>query len=247
MTPHTLDLRSAHTALAACDTAFDRLAQLLIDHNQTTNLTRIETPQHIHTRHFLDSLAGLAVLDEMAAATTASAFSVIDVGSGAGFPGLAISIARPEWRIVSLEATDKKAHFQRQVCDRLGLTNVEVRHGRAEAMAHDAALREQFGAVTARALAGLDVLAELTMAFVRPGGIGVFWKGAQVQEEISAAEAAFEKMGAAITQLLDYRLPEKCSAAAHSAFFLAIAQKRVVTPPRYPRQNYAAIKKRPLR
>lgn len=243
----TLDLRPAEIALAARKEAFDRFAQLLTEQNRTMNLTRIDTPEHIQTRHFMDSLAALAVLDEVAAATTTSVFSMIDVGSGAGFPGLAIAIARPEWRIVSLEATDKKVHFQRQVCDKLNLANVDVRHGRAEAMAQDPALREQFNVAAARALAGLDVLAELTMAFVRPGGAGIFWKGPQVQEEIVVSGAAFEKMGAAITRLLDYKLPENTPVAADSTLFLAIAEKRDSTPTNYPRQNYAAIKKRPLR
>ncbi len=211
--------------------------RLLVEHNKTTNLTRIETPQDIRTRHFLDALAGLSVLDKAAEQNTD--FSIIDIGSGAGFPGLAIAIARPAWRIVSLEATDKKVRFQQQVCRTLGLNNVQVRHGRAEIDAHTPALREQFDAVTARAVAGLDVLAELTLAFVRPGGCGLFWKGPHGRTEACAAQPAAAQMGARFTAMADYAL----NAAAMT---LIVAEKQTKSPPLYPRQHFGMIKKHPL-
>ena len=246
MTIERLDFDAVKAALASHRERFDRFAQLLIEHNRTTNLTRIDSPEQIQIRHFLDSLAALSVLDKTAAAVGGMEFSLIDVGSGAGFPGLALAIARPYWRIVSLEATDKKARFQQQVCRELGLANVEVIHGRAEVMAHDPQLRERFNVATARAVAGLDVLAELMIALVRTGGIGLFWKGSQVQDELIAAEKAFEKMGSAITQLCAYRLPKQPSDAESSMMYLVAAEKHTPTPAVYPRQNFGSIKKRPL-
>lgn len=241
MTVEALDLAVAQAVLATRKEAFDIFLRLLADHNRTMNLTRINSPEDIRNRHFLDSLAGLTVLDEAAAAQE-GCFSMIDVGSGAGFPGLAIAIARPQWHIVSIEATAKKIRFQQLVRQSLGLVNVEIRQGRAETMAHDPDLRERFDATVARAVAGLDILAELTMAFVRSEGVGLFWKGPLVKEEIAAAEPAFKKMGARQSGLLAYRLPEVAS-----LFYLATVEKYGLTPFDRPRQNYAAIKKRPLR
>jgi len=246
MNAEMLDFDAAKAALAAHREMFDRFAQLLIEHNRTTNLTRIDSPEQIQTRHFLDSLAALSVLDKTAAAGGGTDFSLIDVGSGAGFPALALAIARPQWRIVSLEATDKKVHFQQIVCRELALTNVQVIHGRAEVIAHDSQLRERFNAATARAVAGLDVLAELMIALVRTGGIGLFWKGSQVQDELMTAAKAFEKMGAVITQLYAYRLPKQPSDAESSMMYLVAAEKHTPTPAAYPRQNFGSIKKRPL-
>lgn len=241
MNAQTLDLIAAQSALAAHRGFFDLFAQLLAEHNRTTNLTRIETSDDIRNRHFLDSLAGLTVLDA-ASVGQKERFSIIDVGSGAGFPGLAIAIARPQWLVVSLEATEKKVRFQQLVCQSLGLTNVVVRHGRAEMAAHDSDFRECFDAALARAVASLEILAELTMAFVRPGGLGVFWKGPQAQDEIAAGVPSFEAMGATASSLYAYQLPD-----AGSSLYLAIAEKHHSTPLNRPRQNFAAIKKRPLR
>ena len=241
MKAEPLDLSPANAALKSYRYVFDVFAQMLIEQNRTDNLTRVDSAEEIWTRHFVDSLAALPVLDEAAAAARGS-FTVIDVGSGAGFPGLALAIARPNWQVVSLEATEKKARFQRLVCQLLGLVNAEVRHGRAETLAREATLRQRFDAVTARALAPLNVLVELTMGFVRPGGMGVFWKGPQVQEEITAAAAAFEKMAVSVPRLSAYTLPD----STDTTFYLAVADKLGDTPEAYPRANFAAIKKRPL-
>ena len=176
------------------------------------------------------------------AALSEAAFSIIDVGSGAGFPALALAIARPRWRIVSLEATEKKVRFQQRVCEALGLNNVQTLHGRAESAAHEATLRERFNAATARAVAPLNVLAELTMAFVRPGGTGLFWKGPHASTELSAAAGAFKTMGAATQRLRTYVLTD----IADTAFCLAIAEKQTPAPGAYPRRNFGAIKNRPL-
>jgi 16S rRNA (guanine527-N7)-methyltransferase len=246
MNDETLSLDAAKAALDAHRGAFEPFARHLAEHNRTTNLTRIDSPEEIWNRHFLDALAALPLLDEIATATEAP-FSLIDVGSGAGFPGLALAIVRPGWHIVSLEATDKKVRFQQHICDTLGLRNTEVRHGRAETVAHDSAMRERFAVAAARAVAGLDVLAELTMAFVRQGGRGVFWKGPKVREEIALAEGAFGIMGAAVTRLSAYALPEHSAEASGSTLYLAVAEKQGLTPPDYPRHNFAAIRKRPLR
>ncbi|MHC5122076.1 MAG: 16S rRNA (guanine(527)-N(7))-methyltransferase RsmG, partial [Planctomycetota bacterium] len=101
----------------------------------------------------------------------------LDIGSGAGFPGLVLAVVRPTWNIVSLEATEKKANFQKIVCDTLGLENTTILNGRAEAVAHLAQFRQVFDVVTARALAAMPVLTELSLGFVKINGLGLYWKG----------------------------------------------------------------------
>lgn len=236
-----LDLSCAYVALESHRETFEVFGRLLVEQNRTLNLTRIDSPEAIVTRHFLDSLAALGPLDALAGAGRTEPFCVIDVGSGAGFPSLALAVARPDWSFVSVEATAKKVHFQRCVCEALGLGNVDVRVGRAEMLAHDVSLRERFDAATARAVARLDILAELTLGFVRPGGAGLYWKGPQGPDECQVAAGAFAAMGAA-SRMLAYSL----SQTEATTFYLVMAEKQRPAPSDYPRSNFGAIKKRPL-
>lgn len=243
MNAQPLDLTLAAEALTAQPQAFERFAQMLMEHNRSLNLTRMDHPQDIRTRHFLDSLAALAIVDEPASRhPTNTPFSVMDVGSGAGFPALALAIARPNWRVVSLEATEKKVRFQRRVCEALGLGNVELLHGRAEILAHDPTQRERFDAVTARAVAPLNVLAELTLAFIRPGGLALFWKGPNVRQEYDAARKSIKMMGGSALTLHSYALPD----LPETAFYLVAAAKHAASPATLPRRHFGIIKKRPL-
>lgn len=219
-----------------------RFAELLITENQKYNLTRIDSPEQIQIRHFLDSLAGLSFLDELSQ-TTGKPLKILDIGSGAGFPGLVLAIVRPEWHITSLEATGKKAHFQQMVCGELGLKNVTVLHVRAEDTAHHAAYRQQFDAVTARALAAMPILAELSLGFVKIGGVALFWKGPTAKEELQAATRAIEQMGAGVEQSAGYILPTGENPPAKLS--LIVCKKIKPTPAQYPRA-FGIIKKKPL-
>ena len=219
-----------------------RFAELLIAENQKYNLTRIDSPDQIRIRHFLDSLAGLAILDELSQ-KTGKPLNILDIGSGAGFPGLVLAIVRPAWKIVSLEATGKKAAFQKTVCDGLGLKNVTVLHARAEETALHAAYRQQFDTVTARALAAMPVLAELSLGFVRVGGLALYWKGPTASEELQTAETAIQEMGAEIQDTLLYMLPADEEKPA--TLSLIVCNKIKPTPKQYPRV-FGIIKKKPL-
>ena len=214
----------------------------MIAENQKYNLTRIDSPRQIETRHFLDSLTGLFLLDERSQRKS-QPLKILDIGSGAGFPGLVLAIVRPAWQIVSLEATEKKANFQMMVCDTLGLDNATVLSGRAEAVAHHAAYRQQFDVVTARALAAMPVLAELSLGFVKIGGVGLYWKGPSVKEELVTAQAAIKQMGAEIENTLSYTLQTEDTEPAKLS--LVICRKTKVTPKQYPRV-FGMIKKKPL-
>jgi 16S rRNA (guanine527-N7)-methyltransferase len=238
----TIKTEAYQTALNNHREKLDRLAQLLIAENHKYNLTRIDSPEQIHVRHFLDSLAGLAVLDELSQ-MTGKPLKILDIGSGAGFPGLVLAIVRPAWQITSLEATGKKANFQKTVCDALGLKNVTVLNARAEETAHHAAYRQQFDAVTARALAALPILAELSLAFVKPGGLALYWKGPTANEELQTAQTAIKQMGAEIKNTLPYTLPTNEEEPA--TLSLVVCKKIKPTPAQYPRV-FGIIKKKPL-
>lgn len=220
----------------------DRFTELLIAENQKFNLTRIDSPEKIHTRHFLDSLAGLSMLDELSAKTSKPLY-ILDLGSGAGFPGLVLALVRPQWHIVSLEATSKKVRFQEKVCEEIGLKNVTVLQGRGEEIARQEKFREKFDAVTARALAALPMLAELSLGLVRMDGLALYWKGPAVNKELHTAQAAIKKMGTEIQNALSYTLPTNEEEPAKLS--LIICKKIKKTPKQYPRV-FGIIKKKPL-
>jgi 16S rRNA (guanine527-N7)-methyltransferase len=144
---------------------------LLVTWSARTNLTTITDFRGVVTKHFLDSLACLAGFEGVVAGRR-----VIDVGSGAGFPGLPLKIACPDLRLTLLEATGKKAEFLTEVVNRLNLTDVTVLNARAEEAGHDPAHRAAYDLAVARALAAMPVLAELTLPFVRPGGLVIAQK-----------------------------------------------------------------------
>ena len=242
MDKRELNLDDHRTVLDEHRDKLDRFAELLISENQKYNLTRIDSPQQIEVRHFLDSLAGLSILDELSQ-KTGKPLTVLDIGSGAGFPGLVLAIVRSDWRFVSLEATGKKAHFQETVCKTLAMNNVSVLHVRAEDTAHHAAYRQQFDAVTARALAAMPVLAELSLGFVKLGGLALYWKGPSVNEELHTAQTAIKEMGAEIQDVLGYTLPTDEDKPANLS--LVVCKKIKPTPKHYPRV-FGIIKKKPL-
>lgn len=237
-----INLDNLKAALEEHRAKFDRFAQLLIAENQKYNLTRIDSPEQVEVRHFLDSLAGIDVLDELSK-KAGKPLKILDIGSGAGFPGLVLAIVRPQWQIASLEATGKKATFQKMVCDGLALKNVTVLNVRAEDIAHHAAYRQQFDAVTARALAAMPILAELSLGFVKPVGLSLYWKGPTADEELAAATPAIEQMGAQVQQAAAYTLPTGEDEPAKLS--LIICKKIKPTPKQYPRA-FGLIKKKPL-
>ena len=219
--------------------AFAKFEHLLTSENQKYNLTRITEAEQIRLRHFIDSMAALSVLDNLQNSLN-KPLHVLDIGSGAGFPAIVLAIVRPTWHIVSLEATEKKVRFQQKICDEIGLDNVTVLHDRAEALAHQPQYREQFDAVTARALAAMPILAELSLAFLNVGGLALYWKGPG--EEIKTALPAVDQMGATAERTLAYTLQTNDAPVNLS---LIICKKIKKTPKQYPRV-FGMIKKKPL-
>jgi len=169
---------------------FVRYADMLVEWNAARmNLTRIVSPQDIAVKHFLDSLALLTVQTPPANA------QVLDVGTGAGLPGLALKIARPDLRVTLMDGTAKKLTFCRAVADDLGLENVEVVHARAEETAKRPELAGRFDWVTARAVAPLDKLLPWLAPFAAPGGLLLSLKGIAADEELAAARPVAKRLG----------------------------------------------------
>lgn len=178
--------------------------------NTRFNLTAIQAPDEILVKHFLDSLSCALAVDFQ------DARSLIDVGTGAGFPGLVLKIAYPHLDVVLLDAVQKRLNFLRHVADELGLQHVRTVHARAEDAATAAPrpgtpetprLREQFDVVTARAVSRLAVLAEWTVPFARVGGVVLAMKGPEPGEEVREAERALQLLGAGTPVVRELQLP----------------------------------------
>ena len=214
---------------------FERYAALLTEWNERVNLTAIVEPSEIAMKHFLDSLTGLA------ARRWRTGERLVDVGSGAGFPGMALAIALPELRVTLVESVGKKVRFLETAAVELGLTCVRVVNARAEELAHDPAHRGQYEVATLRALRGLATNLELLLAFLRLGGDALVYKG-RVDEELGAARRAAEALGAQIGEIVPTSglgvgqlLPGR---------WLVLARKVRPTPARYPRRS-ADMRRRP--
>ena len=208
----------------------DRYAALLVDYNQKVNLTAITDAAGIEDRHFVDSLL-LAAQPEVAG-------RVVDVGSGAGFPGVVAKIYKPDLQLTLLEPTGKRLDFLRFVCAELGLTGVEFVKERAEEAARKR-WRERFDVAAARAVAAMPVLAEYCLPLVKPGGVFIAMKGPDAAAECAAAAAAFKILGGGTPALRAFTLPDG------SARRLAVCEKISQTPTRFPR-NGGKIAKKPL-
>jgi|FrelakmetLWP11LW_1041352.scaffolds.fasta_scaffold21681_2 16S rRNA (guanine527-N7)-methyltransferase len=222
--------------LAQHQRSFDTLAELLVAENAHTNLTRITEPLQIHARHFLDSLAAVAAIDTVS--QNKSGLSIVDIGSGAGFPVLPLAIVRPAWHFTSIEATGKKVQFQNKAIAELGLKNVTVLHCRAEEAAHQKQYREHFDVALARAVASLRILAELSLGLVKIGGTMFAWKGPDCDAEIQEMEKSLSFLGGKRSTTYPYTLPD-----ISDSFHLITVKKTAPTPASYPREYSVICKK----
>ena len=216
---------------------FDALCELLLAYNEHTNLTAIRTPRGVALRHFADSLSALAfdLVPQNA--------KVVDVGCGAGFPGLPLAIARRDLSVTFLDSTAKKLKFTELACEKLGLTATFC-PVRAEDMANDAAHRETYDVAVSRAVASLPVLAELCLPFVKVGGVFIAYKAESAEQEVALSQKAIPALGGRLENVFDVDLPaEEGEEPLHHA--LVVVRKLRETPKQYPRR-YARILKNPL-
>ncbi|MDR0846237.1 MAG: 16S rRNA (guanine(527)-N(7))-methyltransferase RsmG [Lactobacillales bacterium] len=200
---------------------FERYFELLVEWNEKINLTAITEHEDVYLKHFYDSLT-------LSFNYSLSDQSLCDVGAGAGFPSLPNKILHPDLKITIIDSLNKRLKFLRLLCDELGLENVELVHARAEDAGQNAALREKFDVVTARAVARMNVLSELCLPLVKVGGDFVALKGSAGVEELSEAKVAIKTLGGKIEKVIDFELPDPRE--------IIIVNKKEKTPKKYPRK-----------
>src|SRR6266849_6246921 len=212
---------------------FLRYRQELLDWNTRFNLTAITDPEEILIKHFLDSLSLLMAYDRPGA-------RLLDIGAGAGFPGLPLKIVRPQWHVTLLEATGKKVTFLRHMIEILQLKGLEAVHGRAEELGHNQQYRASFDVVTARAVASLPTLLEYAAPFCRVGGQVVLFKKGDLAEELVQRKHAAHQLGLVLKADVAVSLQ-----GLEDGRRLLVWEQRELCPAQFPRAG-AVMARRPL-
>lgn len=220
--------------------AFRRYGELLLEWNQRINLTGLEDWPAIERRLLVESLALLPWVDR--ACTGLPTCRMIDVGSGAGIPGIPIALVRPHLAVTLLDATAKKVRFLEHVVRELDLQHMLPIHDRAETLAHHPEHRGRYDLATARALAHLATALELTLPFLRPGGLALFPKGADIEQELAASRSALEQLGGELLTVEPLPLTDLTGTPSTIVVVRAIRP----CPPQFPRRP-GIPSKRPLR
>ena len=222
-----LSLEAAPQTLARYRVYYEYLEEM----NQVMNLTAISGEEDVARLHFLDCAALLTLADF-------NRKRVIDVGTGAGFPGLALKIACPAMELTLLDSLDKRINFLKNTCEKLGFDDVNCIHARAEEI--PAGFRQGFDFALSRAVARLNLLCELCLPYVKKGGAFIAMKGSDLEEELAEARRCIRTLGGQVEQKIDYTIPG--TDVTHCAL---IIRKVADTPAKYPRR-WAQIKKSPL-
>ena len=204
---------------------------MLVEKNKVMNLTAITEPEEVYTKHFLDSISICQILD------LKPGTSLLDLGTGAGFPGIPIKIFYPEISVTLMDSLNKRILFLRDVCDKLGLDNTICVHSRAEEAGKTKTYREQYDVVTSRAVANLSSLSEYCLPFVKCGGYFISYKSAEAKEEISSAGKAISVLGGKIAEQKSFLLPK-----TEIGRTLIKIKKIKPTPGRYPRKAGTPLK-----
>lgn len=204
---------------------FRMYQEILLDWNERMNLTTITDPEDIQNKHFLDSLTCVIPLDKETG-------KVIDIGTGAGFPGIPIKIAKPGLTVTLLDSLNKRIKFLDEVIARLNLVGINTVHGRAEECARNNEHREIYDYAFARAVAKLNVLSEYCLPYVKTGGLFISQKGIDYEQEVAMSKDALKKLGGTIEEIMPVIIPD-----TDFQRVLIIIRKTHATPKLYPRHS----------
>ena len=213
---------------------YERYFELLVEWNEKINLTAITEKDEVYLKHFYDSIAPI-----LQGLIENQPIRLLDIGAGAGFPSLPMKILFPELDVTIIDSLNKRINFLHLLAEELGLSGVHFYHGRAEDFAQDKAFRAQFDIVTARAVARMQVLSELTIPYLKVGGRLLALKASNAPEELEEAKNALNLLFSKVEDNLQYELPNG------DPRYITLVEKKKETPNKYPRKA-GMPNKRPL-
>ena len=228
MKPEELYARLAELGFPLTDRQkeqYERYFELLVEWNEKINLTAITEKDEVYLKHFYDSIAPI-----LQGLIENQPIRLLDIGAGAGFPSLPMKILFPELDVTIIDSLNKRINFLHLLAEELGLSGVHFYHGRAEDFAQDKAFRAQFDIVTARAVARMQVLSELTIPYLKVGGRLLALKASNAPEELEEAKNALSLLFSKVEDNLQYELPNG------DPRYITLVEKKQETPNKYPRQ-----------
>ncbi|HZK26921.1 MAG TPA: 16S rRNA (guanine(527)-N(7))-methyltransferase RsmG [Thermoclostridium sp.] len=204
---------------------FERYHKMLIEWNEKINLTAITDERDVVIKHFIDSISIIQFIPK-------NALNIIDVGTGAGFPGIPLKVVKDQLNITLLDSLEKRVRFLNSIINEIGISGIRTIHARAEDLGKDKEHRECYDVGTARAVASLSVLCEYILPFVRIGGYFICMKGSDVENEISDSKTALSILGGEIEKVVNFSLPFEKSERN-----IILIKKIRHTPTKYPRKS----------
>ncbi|MBO5609019.1 MAG: 16S rRNA (guanine(527)-N(7))-methyltransferase RsmG [Eubacterium sp.] len=218
---------------------FEKYMNMVVEKNKVMNLTAITEPEDFYLKHFADSLSVVSAT-EKAAPIQENSVSLIDVGTGAGFPAIPLKIAFPQIKLTLLDSLNKRVGFLNDVIDTLQLSDTTAIHARAEEGARKAELRDSFDFVVSRAVASMNVLTEYCLPYAKPNGLFIAYKSGEIEDELTEAKNAIKLLGGKLEDIISFNLADSDIERS-----FVIIRKVSATPKRFPRKPGTA-KKDPL-